>query len=110
MHKEENCCVSKPVGGFPGDSVVKSLPANTGDTGSIPWRRNWQPSPVFLPGKSYGRRCLASYSPQGCKRLGCDSETKQQQSQQGFHRETLGWTLKAFQSLIKEFRFLSQER
>ena len=29
----------------------------------IPWRRKWQPTPVFLPGKSNGWRSLASYSP-----------------------------------------------
>ena len=29
----------------------------------IPWRRKWQPTPVFLPGKSYGQRSLAGYSP-----------------------------------------------
>ena len=27
--------------------------------GKIPWRRRWQPTPVFLPGKSYGQRSLA---------------------------------------------------
>ena len=27
----------------------------------IPWRRQWQPTPVFLPGKSHGRRSLAGY-------------------------------------------------
>ena len=26
------------------------------------WRRAWQPTPVFLPGKSHGQRCLAGYS------------------------------------------------
>ena len=31
--------------------------------GKIPWRRNWQPTPVFLPGKSHGQRSLAGYSP-----------------------------------------------
>ena len=49
---------------FPGtvrrNSVVKNLPANAeaaGDVGSIPesgrfpWRKKWQPTPVFLPGK-----------------------------------------------------------
>ena len=35
--------------------------------GKIPWRRAWQPSPVFLPGESHGQRSLASYSPWGCK-------------------------------------------
>ena len=29
----------------------------------IPWRRNWQPTPVFLPGKSHGRRSLVGCSP-----------------------------------------------
>ena len=33
----------------------------------IPWRRKWQPTPVFLPGKSHGWRSLAGYSPWGCK-------------------------------------------
>ena len=31
--------------------------------GKIPWRRKWQPTPVFLPEKSYGQRSLAGYSP-----------------------------------------------
>ena len=29
----------------------------------IPWRRAWQPIPVFLPGESHGQRCLVGYSP-----------------------------------------------
>ena len=29
----------------------------------ISWRRKWQPTPVFLPGKSHGQRSLAGYSP-----------------------------------------------
>ena len=28
----------------------------------IPWRRKWQPTPVFLPEKSYGQRRLVGYS------------------------------------------------
>ena len=31
--------------------------------GKIPWRRVWQPAPVFLPGESHGQRYLAGYSP-----------------------------------------------
>ena len=33
----------------------------------IPWRRKWQPTPVFSPGKSHGQRILAGYSPQDHK-------------------------------------------
>ena len=29
----------------------------------IPWRRPWQPTPVFLPGESHGQRSLVGYSP-----------------------------------------------
>ena len=53
----------------------KELPANAGDSGLIPGsgrfpqRRKWQPTPVFLPEKTYGRRSLAGYSPRGRKEL-----------------------------------------
>ena len=33
----------------------------------IPWRKKWQPTPVFLPGESHGQRSLAGYSPWHCK-------------------------------------------
>ena len=34
-----------------------------------PWRKAWQPTPVFLPGESHGQRSLAGYSPQCHKEL-----------------------------------------
>ena len=37
----------------------------------IPWRRKWQPTPVFLPGKFHGQRSLVGYSPGG-HRVGHD--------------------------------------
>ena len=33
----------------------------------IPWRRKWQSTPVFLPGKSHGQKSLVGYSPWGRK-------------------------------------------
>ena len=30
--------------------------------GKIPWRRKWQPTPVFLSGESHGQRSLVGYS------------------------------------------------
>ena len=35
--------------------------------GKIPWRRAWQPTPVFLPGEPHGQRSMAGYSLWGCK-------------------------------------------
>ena len=55
--------------GFPGGSVVKSLPANAVDkrevglisrSGRFPWRRKWQPNAIFLPGNFHGLRSLAT--------------------------------------------------
>ena len=37
--------------------------------GKIPWRREWQPTPVFLPAEFHGQRNLAGYSPWG-RRVG----------------------------------------
>ena len=33
----------------------------------IPWRREWLPTPVFLPGESHGQRSLVGYGPWGCR-------------------------------------------
>ena len=44
-----------------------------------PWRRKWQPTPVFLPGESHGQKILVDYSPQGRKRVCYTLATKQQQ-------------------------------
>ena len=35
----------------------------------FPWRRKWQPTPAFLPGKFHGQRSLAGYSPWGSQRV-----------------------------------------
>ena len=42
----------------------------------IPWRREWQPTPVSLFGKSRGQRRLEGCSPWGCKRVGHDLVAK----------------------------------
>ena len=44
--------------------------------GKILWRREWQPTPVFLPGESHRQRSLAGCSPRGLKEL----DTTEQQS------------------------------
>ena len=51
---------------------VKNPPANSGDVSSVPglgrsWRREWQPSSVFLPGEYHGQRSLVGWSPRGHK-------------------------------------------
>ena len=58
--------------GFPGGLVVRSLPANARNVAFDPWIRKilwkgkWQPTPVFLLGKSHGQRTLMGCNPQDC--------------------------------------------
>ena len=52
--------------------TVKNLPARWEAwfdlwVGKIPWRRDWQPIPLFLPGEFHGQLSLAGYSPWGHK-------------------------------------------
>ena len=53
--------------------MVRASGYNAGDPGSIPglgrspWRRQWHPTPVPLPGKSHGQKSLVGYSPWGRK-------------------------------------------
>ena len=58
--------------------MVKNLPANAGDVGSIPGSGRSPGeetgTPVFLPGKSHGQRNLVGYSPWSRK----ESDTTQQ--------------------------------
>ena len=58
--------------GFPGGTVVKKLPANTGDTKDVDLILGvgkWQPTPVlFLLGEPHGQRSLVGYSPRGSKK------------------------------------------
>ena len=71
--------------GFPGGAVVRESTCQHRTrrrrgfdpwVGKIPWKRTWQPTPVFLPGKSHGQRSLVDYSPcnspRGHERVGHD--------------------------------------
>ena len=54
LNSKESACQAGDMGSLPW-------------VGKIPWRRKWQPTLVFLAGKSHGQRNPASYSPWGCK-------------------------------------------
>ena len=53
---KESVCIAGDSGLIPG-------------LGRFPWRREWLPTLLFLPGKLQGQRSLAGYSPWGCKEL-----------------------------------------
>ena len=68
----EIALINKKRHGFLVAQMAKNTPTNA-DLGSIPgsgrfpWRRKWQPTPVFLSGESHGQSGLAGYSPWACK-------------------------------------------
>ena len=80
-HREhgEECHQFTPLldlGNFLGGSDGKESAPKTGDfpgfhpwVRKIPWRKKWQPIPVFLPEKSLEQRGLAGYSQWGGKEL-----------------------------------------
>ena len=50
--------------GFPGDTSGKEQASHKRLrlnlwVGKMPWRRKWQPTPIFLPGESHGLRCFS---------------------------------------------------
>ena len=68
--------------------MVKNPPANTGDrwgfdpwVRKIPWRRAWQPTPVFLPAESHGQGSLAGHGPWGRRESDTTEVTEQGQKE-----------------------------
>ena len=55
--------------------------------GKISWRRKWQPTPVFLPGKSHGQRSLVRYRPGSCKRVGQNWATEHLKTEVGMRSD-----------------------
>ena len=76
--------------------VVKNLRADAGDmrpgfdpwVGKIPWRRKWQPTPVFLPGKSHGQRNMVGYSSWDHKELDKPKATSHTHARARTHTHT----------------------
>ena len=64
--------------GSPGGSDGKESTRNEGDMGLIPgsgrfpWRREWQPTPVFLPGEAHRQSNLVGIQSMGSQRAGHD--------------------------------------
>ena len=71
-YKPSNFLLFLICAGFPGGSDSKESACNAQDLGLIPgledpWRREWQLTPVALPGESHGQRNLVGCSPWGCE-------------------------------------------
>ena len=79
-HNPSNWLCFLVASGFPGGSDCREIhlqcrrPGFDPWVGKIPWRKEWQPTPVFLPGESHGQRSLVDYSPWDCK----ESDTTEQ--------------------------------
>ena len=85
---------------FPAGAVVKNLPASVGDSrdtilipvlGKIPWKRQWQPTPVFLPREFHGQGSLAGYSPWGHKESNMTEQLMQTHAHTPTHTKLLAY-------------------
>ena len=93
---------------FPGGSEVKASACNVGDLGSIsgsgssPGEGEWQPTPVFLPGESQGRRSLVGFSSWGRQ----ESDTTERlhfhalEKEMATHSSVLAWRIPGTGSLV----------
>ena len=78
---------------FPIDSDGEGSACNAGrpgfdpSVGKIPWKREWHPTPLFLPGEFHAQRRLAVHSPQ-------DSDTTEQLTCTHTHTHTHVQTLR----------------
>ena len=73
--------------------MVKNPPAMWETrVGSLGWgdplEKQWQPTPVFLPGESHGQRRLVGYSPSGCKDVDTTELRLSTQHAQATHSHT----------------------
>ena len=86
--------------GFPGGSETSACQCSRCGLGTwvkkLPWRRNWQHTPVFLSGKSHGQRSLVGYC-SWSRRVKCNLATKHHhQSTESIHwaaRECPCWLM-----------------
>ena len=67
----------------------------SGDT----WKRKWQPTPVFLPGKSHGQRRLAGYSPWSCKEMDTTSRLDNNGNRR-HSRDQANWSVDSLESAL----------
>ena len=74
-----------PLGNLP-DPGIKAAPSTSPALAErifnpwvekIPWRRKWQPAPVFLPGESHRQGRLVGYSPWGHRESDITEHTTQ---------------------------------
>ena len=65
--------------GFPGGSLLKNLPANTGEAGDSGLIPRWERAPGKGNGNPLQYSCLGNHTEEPHKRLGQDFATKQQQ-------------------------------
>ena len=101
-------------GGLPWCSDSKESACSAGDPvpslyGKVPWRRAWQPTPVFVPGESHGQRSLVGYSPWGCK----ESDTTEQLTHTHTHTHTTqpaGWCPETAKSLPNKLCAFCQQQ
>ena len=66
---------------------------------TIPWRKEWLPTPELLPGEFHRQRSLAGYSPWGLKESDMTELTEHRSPHVCVYAKTLQWCLILFDSM-----------
>ena len=74
----------------------------------IPWRREWQPTPVFLPGEFCGQRSLVGYSPWGPKESGTTEQPTHNTLWTWFNWDFLSWS--EWSKHIRRCKYLEEKK
>ena len=74
----------------------------------IPWRREWQFTPAFLPGESHGQRSLAGYSPRGHKDLDTTKQFSRQRKITASFRAIVFMVLMLYSAIVNTIKNLEE--
>ena len=76
---------------------MQEMWASSLDLEEIPWRRKWQPTPVFLPGEFHGQRSPAGCSYWGRRRVEQDLVTT---TSNKINNEPVGEVMESYVSIL----------
>ena len=85
MNLESHILSGSAVKNLPAIRILRKLEFNPW-AWEIPWRGDWQPTLVFLPGEFHGQRSLVGYSPYDCKELDTTEATERTHTSSNHHR------------------------
>ena len=90
----------------PSSNIFKEIFAEIHSIHLSLWRREWQPTPVFLPGESRGQRSLMSCHLWGCTDSDTTEATQQQQQHMSLRKTMKPSNLSQIRNVLQILKLL----